>query len=300
MGNKQNKRENQSKKYKGIVFIVISAFCFALMNMFVKLAGDLPPIQKSFFRNIIAFITASIILAKNRESMKTSKESYKFLILRSILGTLGILLNFYAIDHLPLADASMLNKMSPFFAIIFSYFILNEKLTIFQALVVVGAFIGSMFVVKPSFSNVALIPALAGLLGGLSAGWAYTLVRKLGLMGTKGPFIIFFFSCFSCLTTLPFLLFGYHSMTVLQFGYLILAGLSATGGQFAITAAYYNAPAKEISVYDYSQIPFAAILGLIVFSQIPDAYSLLGYVIIISMAILMYLYNIKGYFKNSK
>ena len=72
---------------------------------------------------------------------------------------------------------------------------------------------------------------------------------------------------------------------------LLLAGLFAAGGQFSITAAYCFAPAREISVYDYSQILFAAVTGYFLFQQIPDGYSVLGYIIICSMALFMFFYN---------
>lgn len=285
--------KNISKQYRGILYIIISAFCFALMNLFVRMAGDLPSVQKSFFRNFVAAIFACAILLKNRVPFRYQKGNLRYLLLRSIFGTLGILCNFYAVDHLVLADASMLNKMSPFFAVIFSLLILKEKVTLPQALMVAGAFIGSMFVVKPTVANMDLFPSLIGLLGGMGAGIAYTMVRKLGERGEKGPFIVFFFSAFSCIVTLPWLVFDYHSMTFVQIGILLLAGLSAAGGQFSITAAYCYAPAKEISVYDYSQIIFAAVLGFVVFGQIPDALSWLGYGIICAMAVMMFLYNKK-------
>ena len=80
-------------------------------------------------------------------------------------------------------------------------------------------------------------------------------------------------------------------MTIMQFVYLLLAGISAAVGQFAVTAAYCYAPAKEISVYDYSQVIFSAILGFFLFGQIPDRYSVIGYVLICGMAIFMFLYN---------
>lgn len=280
-----------NQKYKGILYIVLSAFSFAFMNAFVRLAGDLPSIQKSFFRNLVALIFAAIVLKRSKIGFSYKKENLKPLILRSTFGTLGILCNFYAIDKLVLADASMLNKMSPFFAILFSYLLLKEKIDWVQAISLAGAFVGSLFIIKPSFHNVELIPALAGFAGGMAAGAAYTFVRILGQRGEKGPFIVFFFSSFSCVTTLPFLIFQYHAMSLTQVIYLLLAGLAAAGGQFAITAAYCYAPAKEISIYDYSQIIFSAILGFFLFGQIPDFYSDLGYVIICGMAIFMFLYN---------
>lgn len=282
---------NIKKQYKGILYIILSAFCFALMNMFVRMAGDLPSIQKSFFRNFVAAIFACIILIKDRIPFRCQKSNFLYLILRAGFGTIGILCNFYAVDHLVLSDASMLNKMSPFFAVLFSFLILKEKVTPTQAFLVAGAFLGSMFVVKPTFANMDILPSLIGLLGGICAGAAYTMVRKLGENGEKGPFIVFFFSCFSCVVTLPWLIFDYHPMSAMQIIILLLAGLSAAGGQFSITAAYCHAPAREISVYDYSQIIFSAILGFVVFGQLPDFLSWIGYGIICMMAVLMFLYN---------
>lgn len=282
---------NRMKKYKGILLIVLSAFCFALMSMFVRLAGDVPSVQKSFFRNIVAAVFAAVILLRAHTRPQLTRDAWGYLLLRAFFGTLGILCNFYAVDRLVLADASILNKMSPFFAILCSYFVLKEKITPARMAIVLGAFIGSLFVIKPSFQNTSLLPALVGLLGGLGAGVAYTMVRKLGQLGVKGPFIVFFFSAFSCLVTLPYLIFNYHPMTASQLIFLLLAGLSATGGQFTITAAYIYAPAREISVYDYSQIIFSSLLGFFVFGQTPDVWSILGYVLIVSMAVVMFLYN---------
>lgn len=279
------------KQYKGILCIILSAFCFALMNMFVHLSGDLPFIQKSFFRNFVAAAFACVILMKDRIPFRCRKENFKYLLMRAAFGTIGILCNFYAIDRLVLADASMLNKMSPFFAVLFSLLILGEKVTLPQTLIVLGAFGGSLFVIKPTVTNMDLVPSLIGLFGGIMAGAAYTMVRKLGENGEKGPFIVFFFSAFSCVVTLPWLIFDYHPMSPGQLGILLLAGLAAAGGQFSITAAYCYAPAREISVYDYSQIIFSAILGFIIFGQIPDALSWLGYGIICMMAVFMFAYN---------
>lgn len=280
-------------KYKGILFIVLSALCFAFMNMFVRMAGDLPAVQKSFFRNLIAFAIALMIMIRKKEGLQVEKGNWKYMLLRAAFGTIGILCNFYAVDHLVLSDASMLNKMSPFFVILFSFLILKEKLTPIQVTAVCGAFIGSLFIIKPTFMNMNLLPSIVGLCGGLSAGIAYTMVRILGQRGQKGTSVVLFFSGFSCLVTLPYLLLNYHTMTMFQAIVLLGAGLAAAGGQFAITAAYFHAPAREISVYDYSQIIFSALIGFVLFHQIPDRYSVIGYVIIIAMALWMFFYNQK-------
>ncbi len=283
----------RKQKYLGIIYIILAAFFFALMAMFVRLAGDIPSIQKSFFRNLVSLVFAGVILVREKAWFSGKKENIKYLLMRAAAGTIGILCNFYAVDHMVLSDASMLNKMSPFFAIIFSYFILKEKVTVSQAVIVAGALLGSLLIIKPTTAIFSSPAALVGLLGGLGAGVAYTYVRVLGKKGEKGPFIVFVFSAFSCLVTLPWLILDFHSMSGIQFLYLLLAGLSAAGGQFSVTAAYFHAPAKEISVYDYSQILFSAVLGFVVFGQLPDVLSWMGYIVICSMAVVMFLYNQK-------
>ena len=186
----------------------------------------------------------------------------------------------------------MLNKLSPFFAVVFSFIILKERVSLFQGTMVVLAFIGSLFIIKPTPG--LLNPAsLVGLCGGFGAGVAYTMVRKLSEKGERKTYIVFFFSAFSCLVTLPYLIFNFHPMTWLQLIILICAGISAAGGQFTITAAYSYAPAREISVFDYTQIIFAAGLGFFVFGQIPDFLSVIGYIIICSVSLIMFLNNQK-------
>ena len=148
-----------------------------------------------------------------------------------------------------------------------------------------------MLIVKPAVLGMDIIPAFIGLLGGIGAGAAYTMVRILGERKEKGAFIVFFFSGFSCLVTLPFLVWQFHPMSFGQTAILLLAGLCAAGGQFSITAAYYYAPAREVSVYDYTQVVFSAVLGYFIFGQVPDVYSWLGYLVICGMGVLMFLYQ---------
>ena len=285
-----------TSRQKGIYFIVLASFSFALMNLFVRLSGDLPSLQKSFFRNFIAMLFSFFILWKERPSMHFNSKITRHMFYRSFFGTIGIFCNFYAVDHLPLSDASMLNKMSPFFAIIFGFLILKEKITFFQFSSVVLAFFGVLFVVKPSTSLFDFLPGFTGLLGGMCAGIAYTYIRSLGNQGVSGSIIIFIFSTFSCCVTLPYLIFNYHPMTLTQISFLLLTGVAGIGGQYCITAAYCHAPAREISIFAFSEIPFSALLGLFIFQQFPDKYSLVGYSIICFVSIVVYLYN-TNYFK---
>ena len=188
-----------------------------------------------------------------------------------------------------MADASIIQKLAPFFVIIFSFFLLKENVSKKQIFSIIIAFIGTLFIVKPSFHNTQLFPSFVALIGAMGAGIAYTLVRKLSKNGVKGPQIVFYFSIFSCLSVVPYLILNFHPMTLEQLIILFLVGLCAAGGQFAVTAAYSYAAGRDISLFDYSQVVFAAILGFFVFQQIPDIYSWIGYFIIFGITLYMFI-----------
>ncbi len=276
----------RTNKIKGIICILLAAFGFSLMTFFIRISGDLPTMQKAFFRNFVALLVAAAALIKNKTPFHIEKNNRADIFFRCLFGTSGLIANFYAIDRLGIADANMLNKLSPFFAIILSIFILKEVPTKLDIVATVIAFIGALFIIRPTGLMSEVIPALIGLYGGFGAGTAYVFVRKLGKKGEKTPIIVLCFSLFSCLVTLPYLVFNYHPMSLRQIGCLMLAGIGASLGQFSITTAYKFAPAKEISVFDYTQVIFAALLGIIFLGEIPQPLSILGYTIIIGVAVI--------------
>ena len=282
---------NNNNILKGIFSIIIAGFGFALMSLFVKLSGDLPSMQKGFFRNIIAVFISSIPLIKHWKVINIPRNNTGWLVLisRSVFGTIGLVLNFYAISHISLADSSIIQKLSPFIIIILSYIFFKEEMTKFQVFAIIIAFIGITLIIKPSGNNIISMGALAALLGALCAGIAYTCVRYLGTHNISGEFIIFFFSSLSSLMLLPYLILDYRTMTYYQLLMLLLAGISATIGQYGVTFAYKFAAAKNISVFDYSQVLFSGIFGYMFFGEFPDFQSLIGYIIVISVGIVLVL-----------
>ena len=282
----------------GIACILLSAFGFALMAMFVRLADGcggepLPSIQKAFFRNLVAAgIAAWFFWGRPARPRKEGRlpdgvREWSDLLLRAVFGTCGIFANFYAISHIPVGDAMALNKTAPFFTLLLSWFLLGERMTMRQALCVAGAFLGAMLVVKPG-SQVFSVAALIGLSSGFCAGAAYAFLHKLGKEGVDGAFIILFFSIFSCVACVPFLVCGFCPMNGLQLLMLLGAGTGAAIGQFGITWAYRFAEPRQIAVYDYTCIIFTAALGFLAFGQIPDLLSVLGFAVIIGMAIVLH------------
>ena len=284
-----------SDKAKGIACIVASAFGFAIMATCVRLCDDygaaISSFQKSFFRNVVALGLALAVFLRGSvptHAGSVPTKAWLLLVLRSALGTVGIFANFYALSRITIAEGQTLNKTAPFFTVVFAALFLKEHAgwKSFRPLLV--AFAGVLLIAKPGFAGEAAFPLAMGLLGGVSAGAAYTALRALGKTGAlKSSFIILFFSAFSCLAAVPFMLHGFVPMTAAQVAILFGAGGGAALGQFGVTLAYRCAAPRDIAVYDYTNILFTAAFGFALFGQIPDGWSLVGFALIVFAAVKM-------------
>lgn len=278
-------------KSKAVIYMIISALAFAFMSAMVKLSGELPVMEKVLFRNLVSLFVAFISLRKSNMPMFGKRENQKYLLARALLGFSGVILNFYAISKLSLADSSMLNKLSPFFITFFAIIFLKEKFTPIKGISMVVVFIGALLVIKPQW-NLSVIPALAGFTSAALAGSAYTIVRFLKDRENPST-IVFYFSFISVVGTIPFVLMNYKPMNFIQFIYLISTGIFSAIAQFALTYSYKYAPASEVAVYNYTNIVFSIIIGFFIWGEIPDLLSILGGAIITIMAIVVYFYNKK-------
>ncbi len=277
------KTNNQVKK--AVFIMILSSFAFSLMSLFVKLSGDISTPQKSMIRTMVIMAVSYIILKKRGIKIGKIKEP-KWLFIRCVAGTAGILLNYYAYDHLILSDAAIIFRISTVMTLVFSYLLLGEKMSKLQFSMVILALIGVGFVVKPEFRS-DTIDYIYAVLGAFSAALAYTALRPLGKVMDSGV-IVFLFASFTFIILLPYVALNFEPMSLYQTITLILASLCATVGQFAITIAYKDAPAREISIYNYTGIVFSGIFGYFIFNDYPDSISLVGYAIIFASSYIIY------------
>jgi len=258
---------------KGIMYMVLSSAFFALMAATVKFLGDIPLAEKIFFRNLVGILFGLFMVSRNGKKLKVN--SVKLVLLRSLIGFFSIASYFYAIGQMKMADAVILNKTSPFFVMIFAALFLNEKIKKTQLFSLSFAVLGALFVIKPSLSS-EMFPALIALSAGILSGISYTLLRHLR-KSESSETIVLAFCTFSTLATLPFLFTGKFVVPDLREVLALFAlGLFALLAQFFVTKAYRFSEAGEVSIYAYSNIVFSVIIGIIIFSEIPDSLSIFG------------------------
>ena len=196
-----------SNKTKGIFWMLISILGFTFMGIAVKYLPRIPTYEKVFFRNSVSFITSAYILYRQKESIKVAKENIPFVFGRSFFGFVGMVANFYALENLTMAEANMLNKLSPVFVTICACIFLKEKVDNKQIIGIILMLMAVIFVIKPSFSP-EVIPSLIGLFSAILAGFSYTIIRYLHGK-VKAEINVFYFSLLSVVCTFPLMMMNF-------------------------------------------------------------------------------------------
>lgn len=269
--------------------MLFSAFSFSGMQIIVKLLNGIPLMEKVFFRNFISLIISFIIIKKDNLRYLGLKENRRLLFYRSVFGYAGVVLFFYTTAKMMAADAAMLNKLSPIFVTILAHMFLKEKINKINIFSLIMSFIGAYLIIKPTL-NFPMLPALSGLLSAAVSGAAYIFITSIGKKESIYT-IVFYFSLFSVLCSIPFLIFSFIIPTLIELMLLLLLGTLAALGQVALTYAYKSSEASDISIYDYSNIVFSTILGYFFLSELPDLYSIIGGILIISSAIMVFVFK---------
>lgn len=281
----------KNRKTTGIILILLMAFCFSLTSAFIKGVHGIPQGEKVFYRNIMLFITTIIVAFRTKAPLLGKKGHRLALFGRGAFGTLGAFASYYAITHMILPNAVIISNLCPFFIIIFSAIFLRERLKPMQIVAVIVAFSGMFFIINPG-GKMAVFPAVIGLVGALCAGLSYVLVRHLGHKEAPET-IIFFMALTSLAFTVPNMMISYKPLTGHDALCLLGAGLAYCGAEVLGVWAYKCSPAREISVFSYSDAIFSAVFSFLIWGQLPHPIQYIGYALIIAGAIVIYIHNNK-------
>lgn len=277
-----------SNRMKGSVFMILSAMSFSAMQILIaKSADGIPLFEQLFFRNLFAAAFAYVGVRKQKQNPFGKRENRKLLILRSVMGYLGMVCLFYASANAAQGDVAVINKMSPFIVTLLAVVFLKETIDRYQAVALALAFGGAVLVSDPTFRS-DLFPIFVALLSAVFSGVAYTLVGAL--KGRESPnVVVFFFSAFSTLVTAVIMLRDFVVPDTVQLLQLLGIGVFALGGQMFLTHSYALAEASQVSIFNYSGILFSmAFGGLFLNQQVPPS-SALGAVLVFAAGLLVLL-----------
>jgi len=272
--------------------MLFSSFLFSFTGAFAKLlSSNMSSVEVVFFRNIVGVVLISFAIYKNPITQKGGRPFLLFF--RGFIGFVALLIYFYNIANISLAEAQTFNKISPIFTAIFTYFFLDEKLSRLAVLGVAVGFVGVLFITGFDIYSLSKTDIL-GIFSGVLAGLAYTSIRELRnyydnkiivlsfmVTGTVGPLVLMIISNYFEVVYLDWMFATFVTPSAISWVYIVGLGLFATGSQYFMTKAYSMAPGGIIGTISYSNIIFSIIIGVALGDNWPTVSIYIGICLVI-------------------
>jgi len=284
---------------RGILFMLLASLSFAVMGGFAKVVSQiLPPVEVTFFRNVFGVLLVGLSIYSS--PLKQIGGKPLLLLFRGTMGFTALLAYFYIIAHIPLGEAVTYNKTSPIFVAIFAYIFLKEKLSPWAILAIIIGFVGIILIAQPEGGTFDKYDML-GIFSGIGAALAYTSIRELREyydtraivmsfmgVGTVAPILLMLVAPYvDAPKSLDFMFAEFVMPEGIIWFYLLIMGLSATASQILMTKAYELTKAGIVGTISYSNIVFALIIGISLGDPIPNAWTFLGILLVISSGLLV-------------
>ena len=265
---------------KGLLYMLMATLVLACMHGMVRyLGGDLHPFVIAFYRNLFGLIAIlPLVLKAGLSGLRTHHP--QLMVLRSLSGVVAMLTWFYGLTKVPTAEATALSFTAAIFTALVAYILLGEKMKWHRWLAILGGFIGVIVVLQPNTENYnpyMLMILISCVFWGLSV----TLVKLLTRTDSTIS-IVAWMSILLTIMSLPPALFYWQWPDLDQFLLLGVMGVLATIGHLGMTQALSLADTTAVMSIDFMRLIWAALIGIIFFSDTFDIYTWIGATIIFS------------------
>ncbi len=265
--------------------MVVGSLFFSMMSVFAKLAGERLPTMELVLARVVVTLAMSWWALKSL-GLDPWGNNKRLLVARGLAGFGGLSCYFYAVTHLPLADATVIQFCNPMIAALVAVFALHEPLRPVDVVATVLSMIGVVLVAQPTFlftTGAALDPVavVVGVFGAIFSGISYVIIRRLGAT-EHHLVVVFYFPLITGPASLPILAVeGLVMPNAWEWLFLLGIGVTAQLGQIEITKGYKLETAGRASSMTYLQIVLAYTWGVLIFSEYPNAVSILGAVLVV-------------------
>lgn len=255
-------------------FVIASSFTFALNGLVIKfISAGLNTETIFFFRNLFAVLI--LLPWLQRAGLAALKTRYLGLhLIRSGAGVGAMFCYFFAVGHIALGDAVLLNFTAPLFVPLFAFLWIGERLILQIAYALLIGFAGTALIVKPGtalFSPEAIV----GLLGGAFGGLATVAIARMAPTEPSTRIVFYFSTVALVLSAIP-LPWRWQTPDLGQLGLLLTVGLLGTLAQLLFTRGCVVAPVRKVNPLVYTSVAFALLFGWLFFQEIPDTFSTIG------------------------
>jgi drug/metabolite transporter (DMT)-like permease len=262
--------------------MLFAGFLFSLMNVSVKLIPHIPAIEIIFFRSVFSLIITFFLIRKAGVPLLGTNR--KLLVLRGIVGSIGLIAFFYNLQTIPLASAVTINYLAPIFTTILGIFIVKEKVRTMQFVYFGISFIG-VIIIEGFDPRITFFDLSVGLIAALAMGLAYNLIRKIS--NSEHPLVIMFY--FPLITIPIASIFSYFVWVMPQnwdWVVLLAVGLLTQFAQYFMTLAYQNANVSKVASLSYIGIVYALGFGFFIFEETFSLISFVGMFLVLGGVLL--------------
>lgn len=272
----------------GIVYLLISSFCYAILNSIIKFLGaDLSAFELLFYRNFFSTLTLLPLAYFYITDLKILLQKKSLLVnsIRGSLGFIGICFWFVAMKETPITECVALSFTTPLFITIMAVMIFGEKMSALKWIALVIGFSGALIIISPNFNvfNPYSILVLVA-----ACFWASSAIVVKSFINYSHPIaIIFFTSCINLILSMPAALTLSNHITLRSLGLMAIGAVISNIAQILMAFSYKKAPISTVIPFDFMRLVFAIPLAFILFNEVVTISTMLGAIIIVSNASLL-------------
>lgn len=268
---------------QGALWLVSGGFIFTSTSVMIRLLSEqIESVQTAFFRAVIGLLLLVPMIATGRVTPWHSKR-IKGHFWRTFMGTTSMVLGFYAVSMLPLADATAIAFSQPLFSVVVAVVLANEKVRWRRWTATAVGFAGVLIMVRPGEGSLQL-GALVALANAASVAISILLVKRLS--DSEAPLMILTqFAIFSTLLLAPAAIWVWRWPDL--WGWVLAVGiaLTATVGQYFWVQAFKSGEMSAVAPFEYVRLPFAVFMGWLIFGEMPVIWTYVGAAIVIASAL---------------
>lgn len=267
----------------GILWMLVTGLCFIAVTALVKYLGTrVPPAESAFLRYLMGLVFLIPAIGALRCAHLTPRQ-WRLFGVRGLMHGIGVILWFYAMARIPIADVTAMNYLAPIYVTIGAAFFLGERLAFRRIAAILVALLGAFLILRPGFREVSS-GHLAMIGTAVAFGGSY-LTAKVMADEVKPAVVVGMLSVFVTITLAPFAMLHWVTPSASELVVLFCIACVATAGHYTMTLAFAAAPLTVTQPVTFAQLIWAVLLGYLVFDEAIDIWVVLGGVVILGSVV---------------
>ena len=270
----------QQSNLLGCLWMLAGGLLFVAVTVLVRhLGSDMPAVEAAFIRYLVGVILVLPMIWRLRWRL-IGRQRYELFALRGLLHGAAVMLWFFAMARIPLAEVTAIGFSTPVITALGAIFLFGEQVRLRRMLAILAGFVGTLVILRPGFQEIET-GSLAQLAAAFFFAGSFLLTKKMTQRESSGDILVML-TIFCTLALLPGAIYVWRAPTLLEVAWLALVAVFATAGHYAVTRAIAHAPLTVTQPLTFLQLVWAVLFGYLLFDEVPDTWVILGAGIVVA------------------